>query len=423
MKRWRTWMLAATAVALIAVVVGAVVAVGQGGDDSASAPTGERTLLRVEAGAEATCGATVLASIYLDDLETRPSPYDESKAFGLVAFELPITYDPRVLQIGEGSNVVLNDQLDEVDSDRDGVLRNWIPASHINDGEGWAMVAGSSYNPNSGGDDKLNREEGIVPSQSGAPLLLATVRFSVIGEGDSSISIESGPGGAFQRDAITLYDPAIKRYESAEVKAASVTGRGGDCAGVVISTPIPTRAPAATLAVPPTPTVPVWSTVEAPDAAAIGRTDCPATWVAYIDPEGNYSLCYPKELEVQVSSQGLYLQNPRGRDGLTGTLISVVVSQDSNPFFTSGVTHEERCAQLADLSRPENTSTIAIERIGSADVPVCIIDDQNITIEGELLAAEGYIRFRFFYTSPDSGRAFKDGFQIVDTLRVGSDAR
>jgi hypothetical protein len=429
MKRWQiSAVLVAVFIVVVAAVVGTVLALTLSGDSS-SAPSGKHTVLRVQSDSKATCGGIVVASIYLDDLQNRPSPYDDKHASGLVSFELPLTYDPKVLQIGDPSNVVLNDELDREDDDGDGVVRNWIPVSYINDREGWAMVAGSSYNPNSGGDDKLNHEEGLVPSQSGVPILLATVHFSVIGEGDSSINIEAGPGGAFQRDVITLYDPDVKRYENVEVKAAQVEASGGDCSEVMTSTPIPTRAPAPTDVPLATPTVPVWNTVEAPKATVVGRADCPANWVAYTDGEKRFSICYPAGYNATASDFAVNIHSPRTANELND-LIAVAVSWNSTPGTIYYPPNAANCDRNAVMGQ---TTTVFVElTVSGRRVPACFSQGrlEGATgvpigaVQGALPLAsdgsdtEGFIQFAVNFTGSDVTVIPAAAQAVLDTLKV-----
>jgi hypothetical protein len=301
---WRLRLAAVVAVALIAAtVVGVLMATGAGDGGGDRRPTGERTVLRLEAvDAEVPCGpggATVF--IYLDDLEDRPSPLDADQSFGLAAFELPLTYDPAVLQIGEPINIELNSQLSREDSDGDGVPRTWIPTSYINDTEGWAMLAAVSFNPNAGAGEEESNEEGLVAAAKGAPILLLTVRFQTVGEGTSRVAIEPGLGGPFARGEVSLHDPGLAKYEEVTAEAATITVSGGDCSGIATSTPLPTRAPPATLAPEPTRPIPSPMPLTPTPAADGGRPDCPQNWAVYRDRDRDFSLCYPPAWSATTS--------------------------------------------------------------------------------------------------------------------------
>lgn len=71
------------------------------------------------------------------------------------------------------------------------------------------------------------------------------------------------------------------------------------------TTPAPgtgTPAPEATSGIPPTP-APLTPT----PAAEAGRPDCPQDWAAYNDPDGYFSICYPRDWEAKSGpAQGYF---------------------------------------------------------------------------------------------------------------------
>ena len=304
MKRWRVWALVAGAVLLAAVALGCGLRSG-----TSETPAGDQTVLRIEPfSSRVSCGSRdVSVSIYLDDLERRPSRLDASVSAGLTAFEFPLRYDPRVLQIGPPDSIVLNPGLSQEDGDRDGVVRTFLPVSNINDAEGWAVLGAASYNPTSDGSDEANAEEGLDPVAGGAPILLATVHFQSVGEGTSAVTIEPvtiNPGRPAQ--GIDLFDPSSIEpvYKPVTVKSTSITVSGGDCSGVPRSTPLPTPKPTSTPYVEPTRNRPTPQYLTPTPAAQGGRPDCPQDWAVYRDPDGHFSACYPTDWKAITSNPG-----------------------------------------------------------------------------------------------------------------------
>ncbi len=276
-------------VAAVAAVWGTLLATGQGGDSSRR-PEGKANVVRLQAASgEVSCGeGRAEVFVYLDDLVPRPSPDNAAVSFGLVGFELPVQYDPSVVRLIAPNEVLLNPLLGQQDIDGDGVIRSFLPVHSVNDEAGQAMIGAASYVPSSS-EVADNQEEGIDPVAKGEPLLLMTLRFTPVGFGTTVIKIEPWTTGTEQPG---LLDPALGRYEDLQFAQTSLTVRGGDCP--LPPTPLPTLTP------PPTPEPPKSPTPRPTPAPAVGipahdggRTDCPADWYVYRDPDGYFSLCFP----------------------------------------------------------------------------------------------------------------------------------
>ena len=297
--RRRTWMiLAAFAVAAVAAVVGAVIAVGLGGDDTAR-PTGTESVLRFQPAQErVSCGAgPAPVYVYLDDLAARPSPAQPDVSYGVAVFEFLLRYDPKIVRIAAPADVEINPALNQVDPDGDGLARSFFPISNIDDGAGRALVGGASLVGSSQGPAD-NLEEGLDPVAAGEPVLLMTIRFLPVGHGATALTItpETVPGPLFAEPG--LLDPSGKRYEPVALKEASLTVEGGDCPAGPFATPRPTPEPTHTPFVPPTPTIPTPVQLTPTPASDTGRTDCPADWAGYRDPDDHFSLCYPADWQA-----------------------------------------------------------------------------------------------------------------------------
>lgn len=291
----RTWaLLLGIAVAVAAVVGGSLVAIGLGDDDAAT-PTGAANVLRLEpANEEFDCGGPAAVFVFLDDLVHRPSTLDAAASYGVSAFQLPLQYDPAIIRLGAPVDVQLNPQVDIEDSDDDGVVRNFLLLTDIDDFRGRSLVGASSYVPSSqGGTD--NYEEGIDPVARGEPLLLMTLRFTAVNAGTAELRVEPWAEGRGRDEPAAVYDVDGNAYEPLEVKTTSITVRGDDCPEVATATPrlTPTR-PATPV---PTPTIfiPTAEPVGPTPAAGFGRSDCPEGWNVYRDPDDHFSFCYPPE--------------------------------------------------------------------------------------------------------------------------------
>jgi len=434
MKRWRRWAIAAAAVTgLAAALYGALVASGLVGN-SATKPAGSETVLRIQSvDTKVSCGANgVVVYIYLDDLARRPSPLNANAAAGLAAFELPLRYDPKVLQIGSPANIELNPELNREDDDADGVVRTFLPVSNINDAAGWAVLGAASYNPSSQGSDQANREEGLDPVAHGEPVLLMTVRFQTIGEGEGTVTIEPTttiPGRPPQE--VKLFDPSNKDpvYKSVIVKGATITVSGGDCSAVTVSTPLPTPLPSSTPYVEPTETPVVWKTVTPHDAASVGRTDCPQGWAAYADPRGRFSLCYPADFGVTASDYAVNAHSPSSEGQKLG-LVSLAVGWSSSPGTVYYPPSPENCDKyqvegyvsssfldltLSGIQVPACLSRGVLE--GTPAVPVANLQGA-IPLAKDNSDREGFITFALGFTSSDIATLPEIGKAVLDTLVI-----
>jgi hypothetical protein len=418
MRRWRLCVLILAAAPAIAVACG----VRSGTPDE---PTGDQTILRVEPfSSRVSCGSRdVSVSIYLDDLEQRPSALDPSVAAGVTAFEFPLRYDPKVLQIGPPESIQPNAALSDVDDDGDGVARIFLPVSNINDGEGWVVLGAASYNPASDGSDGANAEEGLDPVARGGPVLLATVHFQSVGEGTSAVTIEpvtNIPGRPAQ--GIDLYGPSgiAPVYKPVTVKGTNITVSGGDCSDVAVSTPLPTPLPSSTPYVEPTATPVVWKTVTPEDPSAIGRTDCPQDWAAYSDPQDRFSICYPADFQAAARESALNLDRR-----VASEQVLVIVSWRASSRYGAGLPSPETCEVYTDIVEGPASSVFVDMAIGGRTAAACFTQGSlQSSLHGTLPLAldasdrEGYIEFRVAFAGPNLSQVPDVGKGIIDTLQV-----
>jgi hypothetical protein len=429
MKRRRiSAIVAATAVGAVgAVILGVMVAAGMIG--SPTAQTGKETILRVDsANTKVSCGASVVTVyIYLDDLERRASPLNANAAAGLSAFELPLRYNPKVLQIGSPVNVQLNPDLSRQNDDGDGVVRTYVPVSKIDDAAGWAVLGAVSYNPASQGTPAQNQEEGVDPIAHGGPVLLTTVNFQTVAEGTSAISIEPVTTTAgYQPQEINLFDPSnlTPVYKPITVKSTSITVSGGDCSAVAVSTPVPTPLPSSTPYNLPTATPANWHTVTAPSAPDAGRADCPAAWLAYTDPQRRFSLCYPSDFSVTASDFAVNVNSPTA-SGQTDNLVSVIVSRGATSGYGLGPPSPQTCRDYTGVVGDATSSTFRELSLSGRSAPACFsVGVMNSSLHGAFpLAGDGsdsagFIHFSVDFTGPDLNDVPNLGQSILQTLSI-----
>lgn len=421
MKRSRRLLLAGVAVALVAAVSGALVAIGLGDDDEATAPpSGSRTVIRIEPVDDTvSCGpGGAAAYIYLDDLQHRPSPNDPSVAYGVAAWQLALEYDPAVLRIANSTDVELNPQLSQEDADADGIARSYFPLANLSDAAGLALIGAASL---VSGGAELSREEGVDPVAKGEPLFLSTVRFQTVRHGTTTLTLgdpASMVPGPLQPG---IYDNESKPYEPLVFTDATITVEGGDCPELALNTPLPTVRRTSTPLVEPTRTPVAWQTVEPIDAPSAGRDDCPIDWVAYTDPQDRFSICYPADWKA--------ISAPPDAD--LGTVLEVhgrfaSITAYGRPTSYFSEERQDRCSIAPDWDEARQiTVTIAgraveactgLETLRSPDSPPL----RSIFAEVPLAPGEGFITV--FLTQPE-GAAFATerdrAASALDTLRVG----
>lgn len=315
-KRGKLAALAALAVVLAAVGGIVAFALGPGGAANGvrlSGPSGS-----------VPCGVSVSVSVYLDDLEARPSPNAPGVNYGLNAFAFWINYDPDILRIQSQSDVILNPELNQMDPDGDGVLPSFgLFGAYIDSYNGTLTYAAGSVVA----DPRTNLgEEGPDPVWAQRPIQLFQVQFLTNNAGTSPVTISR----------VELGDPGTQAYEPVTITNTSVTVSGGNCPNLPRPTPTPT--PPATPTATPTPTPTTTPTPEglgrgpepvAPVLASKGgRPDCPADWYVYNDPDGHFSICYPADWAAEALSpdqpdwgRGLHIASPHGNGGKIGPAI------------------------------------------------------------------------------------------------------
>jgi hypothetical protein len=421
--RRRTWaLLLGIGLAVVVAVGGSLVAIGLG-DDSTAVPEGAANALRLKpVSDEVSCGTPAPVYLYLDDLVPRPSPRDaDAPTYGAVGFEVPIQYDPAVVRLAAPIDIQLNPQLDIEDSDRDGIVRNFLLVHQIDDYAGRAMVGTVSYVPSSLGPDDNNYEEGIDPVARGEPLLLMTITFTAVGEGTTDLRVEAWETERGNLEP-KVFDPDGVFYEPLTVESTSLTVRGGDCPEPPPATPRPTIARPGTPVPEPTETPVAWRTVTAPAAPDVGRTDCPQDWVAYADPQDRFSICYPADFSATASDFALNLR---------GDSFSIAVSWSSTPQSVHYPPSPENCAVYT--GHPEDgTSRQYVELlVQDRTVPACFSQGLlegtagpvgsvlgAIPLAGNESEREGFIVFNVGFTGPDVSEVPTLIESVLETLAV-----
>lgn len=197
-------------------------------------PTGESTVLRLQAPRSVTCSATPIdIELFLDDLEARPGTAPGVNQ-GAVAFEVELTFNANVLQV-EG--VEIGPALSGLDHDKNGVVRSWMLAgpNPLDNEAGFVKFGGIGL----AATPQQVKEQGIDPVSFGAPMLLAIVRVRTVGEGASGIAISAA-------DVFAPMAPSSKNYAAARIGADVAVLAGGCAARLPAPTPyvpLPTQAP------------------------------------------------------------------------------------------------------------------------------------------------------------------------------------
>jgi len=270
-------------VAVVLAAVGGIVAFALG-------PGGAENRVRVSGpSGSVPCGVSVPVSVYLDDLEARPSPNTPGVNYGLGAFAVWVSYDADILRVQSRSDVILNPELDQMDPDGDGVFPSFGRfGPYIDNYSGTVGYAAGSLVI----DPSTNLpEEGPDPLWAQRPIQLFQVQFLTNNAGISPVTISR----------VELGDPGTQAYEPVTITNTSVTVTGGTCPNLPRPTPTPTppvtptRTP--TPAPTPTPTPEGLGRGSEPvtpvPASEGGRPDCPAGWYVYNDPDRRFSICYP----------------------------------------------------------------------------------------------------------------------------------
>lgn len=412
MTRRSIAIIAGLAVAVAAAIGGTIAVTGLGDEDGVSKPDGSDTIVRLQPqDGTVSCGAgPVPAYIYLDDLETRPSPDDASVSYGVAGFSFLLHYDPEIVRIAQGVDIELNPALSQEDADGDGLARSFFPLVNLDDGAGEVLLGAASLVPT---EDVLGdeREEGLDPVAKGEPMLLMTVRFLPVGQGRTELVIDDGtePAADVLAEIVKpqALDPSGRPYELT-LRNTSITVEGGDCPAGPFATPKPGPLPTSTPYVEPTIEILATAAPITPTPAPlVGRSDCPKDWSAFEDSNGRFSLCYPSDIVPRVG------QPPREDFGSTLSLTSdaflLTVYWTAFSPFDSGVL-SERCTPVSHWADVQEVALV----IAGQEVDGCVGD---ATDYGHLNAdASATLRGTFAEIPLATG----DGYVVMFLTEVGS---
>jgi hypothetical protein len=204
-----------------------------------------------------------------------------------------------------------------------------------------------------------------------------------------------------------------------------ITGTGGGN-GIVAT---PTASPINSGFLTPMPTPAVWKTVTPQDAASVGRTDCPPSWVAYTDPQGRFSICFPPGSAVTASDFAVNIHSPAS-PGQKLDLISLAVGWDTSPGTIYYPPNPENCDKYP-VEGHISSSFVELTLSGS-QVPACLSRGvlEGIpavpvaSLQGAVPLAkgnsdrEGFITFALNFTSSDLANLPALGNEIIQTLSV-----
>jgi hypothetical protein len=216
--------------------------------------------------------------------------------------------------------------------------------------------------------------------------------------------------------------------------AIAALGAAGVLLACTTSTPTSTDGgPTDTPEALPTDTVlspPTWETVEPTPAAAAGRTDCPEGWLAYVDPQDRFSICYPGDFVVLAGADGVNVESPRAADQ-DENLYGVAVGWNDTPQSVYYPPNSDNCPQWAvgdgageflELSASGQTVPACLTQNVLEGTSVPVGNAQGaIPLAADGSADEGYIQFAIGFTGVTGGDASQipvPALEIFETLQI-----
>lgn len=170
-----------------------------------------------------------------------------------------------------------------------------------------------------------------------------------------------------------------------------------------------------------------FATVPTVDANAAGRSDCPDAWLAYIDPQGRYSICYPADARVAAGEFALNVRSAapasEERDGFTVTVAwsegtTLALSADGAPV----------CQRPFVMGQTASSPTQMM--VGGRTLPACLahgVTEDGLpvgSLVGDLALAKdgsgrgGYLNLRLDFGGPGVPQIPELAQQILETLSV-----
>jgi hypothetical protein len=220
---------------------------------------------------------------------------------------------------------------------------------------------------------------------------------------------------------------------TALLRAIGVLGVAGVLTACTTSTPTstdggPTETPEGP---PPTSTVespPTWQTVERTPAAAAGRSDCPEGWLAYVDPQHRFSICYPTDSRVTAGEPALNIRGPneasQSQDGFT-----VIISWSDTPIPAGvGGASAETCADF-EYGMETVSSRFVELTLDNQEVPACLwqgtVTDMDPplpvgSMQGSISDAGGFVNFQVDFGGPSVPEVPFGAQAILDSLVVAT---
>jgi hypothetical protein len=160
------------------------------------------------------------------------------------------------------------------------------------------------------------------------------------------------------------------------------------------------------------------------------RQDCPANWTSYVDPDNQFSLCFPVEMRFGVGegepggSKAITImtaQPPGAVQALPNSIVFTIYWKPSSPFQRSLIS--ERCKNdraSFGLSTREEAFPV-----GKRQATACVGIGSNansgvepISIETPDLVGKGFVQIFAFQTGPDVGSSKGLIQEILRTVRL-----
>lgn len=217
-----------------------------------------------------------------------------------------------------------------------------------------------------------------------------------------------------------LLTPALVAFVLVAVAAGCATSsdKPGDADDILpTQTSTPVLPPAAT-----------WATVTAPEATAVGRSDCPGDWLAYNDPENRYSICYPVDDRVSASDLALNVRSPQPASQQNDGFTVFVSWSEVTSFGPSRKADAETC-QGQFVMGQEASSVVELTVSGSSmsaclaygttedGIPLgSLLGDIPLAADGS--ERDGFLNLRLDFGGPSVPQVPPGGQQILDTLAV-----
>lgn len=173
---------------------------------------------------------------------------------------------------------------------------------------------------------------------------------------------------------------------------------------------------------------PTWATVTAPEATAVGRSDCPGDWLAYDDPDNRYSICYPGDARVSASDLALNVRGPQPASQQNDGFTVFVSWSEVTSFGASRKADAETCQ--GQFVMGQKASSLVELTVSGSQMSACfahgatddgiplgsLVGDISLAADGS--KRDGFLNLRLDFGGPSAPEIPPGGQAILDTLVV-----